>query len=254
MSWEQQFNRARQAGYGSSITVWKNDVENIPSDFTNSLGLRLDGINVYEATRGGETITIREHLLTYTVEVSPVGQPTFLGQNSASSRNGNGNPSLRDVAIGGSLFLGGLYLLGKAISGPQSPKKTHRIFISHSWQYEDQYQELTQQLQQEAGFEWYDHSVRSDDPIDAQLPNHLRSKLQDQIRSTSVVLILAGMYVARSEWIAEEVEIASEMGKPIIGIKPRGNTRLPKAVSENAVEVVKFDVWELIDAIERHAS
>lgn len=62
------------------------------------------------------------------------------------------------------------------------------------------------------GFEYFDHSVSSEDPIDAQLPNHLRSKIRDQMRSPSVFLVLAGMYVAHSDWTQEEIEMGIQGG------------------------------------------
>lgn len=95
--------------------------------------------------------------------------------------------------------------------------------------------------------------MSSDEPLDAQLPNHLRKRFRDQIRSTSVVLVLAGMYVAHSQSIQDEIEIASEMGKPIIGVIPPENERIPTVVKENATELVAADGSAILDAIERHS-
>lgn len=62
------------------------------------------------------------------------------------------------------------------------------------------------------------------------------------------------MYVAYSDWIQEEIEIANEMEKPIIGVIPPENDRMAAVVKENAVELVEADGAEILDAIERHAT
>jgi len=104
------------------------------------------------------------------------------------------------------------------------------------------------------GFEYFDHSVSSEDPIDARLPNHLRKKIRDQMRSTSVVLVLGGMYVSYSDWIQEEIEMANEMEKPIIGVKPPKNDRVPKMLQEHAAEIVEADGTEILDAINQYST
>lgn len=73
------------------------------------------------------------------------------------------------------------------------------------------------------------------------------------MRSASVVLVLAGMYVAHSDWIQEEIDMAIGMGKPIIGVVPSENERVPVLVKENATELVKPDGNAILEAVERHA-
>lgn len=266
MSWQYQFERARRSN--GPVAVDKRHLGAIPPGF-EAQGLTINGVwGVYEQNRGIEKIRITELLGKYLVSVS--NQATSVNQLTGVNKlptkkplqQPGGRPNEGGNAIAGLLALGvgavGLAALGKAIGNSQKstapdPSQAHRVFISHSWAYGEQYQEVKSLLDDAYGFEYFDHSVSSDDPIDAQLPNHLRSKIRDQMRSASVVLVLAGMYVAHSDWIQEEIEMAVEMGKPIIGVVPTENERTPVPVKEHATELVEADGSEILDAIERQA-
>ncbi|MDD1679378.1 MAG: TIR domain-containing protein [Methanomicrobiales archaeon] len=99
-------------------------------------------------------------------------------------------------------------------------------------------------------FAWTNYSVPEHDPLpNSRLAMHLR----DQIRPSSIVIILSGMYAAHSDWIQYEIEIAREMGKPILGIKPWGNQMIPVAVSSAAREIVGWNTNSIVEAIRRNA-
>jgi len=96
----------------------------------------------------------------------------------------------------------------------------YNIFISHAWDYNDEYYRLEELLNDADGFEWKNYSVPEHDEIDSTSDEELEEALRNQIRPTNVVLITSGMYVAYREWIQKEIDIALEMNKPIIGIMP----------------------------------
>jgi len=264
MNWEHHFNRAR--GSILPVTVNKQEVGGIPYGF-EAQSVTIDGVyGVYERHDGFGKIRITEVAGQYIVSVSDraannpkLQQAANIGDNklqprSTGSQNGVGKKGLATLglAIGA-----GAIAAGKAISDSESPsipdpKQGHRVFISHSWRYEDHYEQVKSLLDNADRFEYFDHSVSSEDPIDAQLPNHLRSKIRDQMQSTSVFLVLAGMYVAHSDWIQEEIEMAADMEKPVIGVVPGENDKVPNIVEEHATELVETDGNQILDAIERH--
>lgn len=235
----------------------KQQVGSIPPDF-ESQGLIINGIwGIYERQYGSETVRIIEFPTQYRVSISNMvtGNNQFQQPRKTGSQQRNALKRLATLGLGAL----GLAALGKAFGGSQisttpDPRQAHRVFISHSWRYEEHFEEVKGLLDDAYGFEYFDYSVSSDDPLDAQLPNHLRKKFRDQIRSTSVVLVLAGMYVAHSEAIQDEIEIASEMEKPIIGVIPPENERVPSIVQENATELVAADGNAILDAINRHTT
>lgn len=254
MSWQHHIDRARRGM--DPVAVDKQKIGPLPPGF-EAQGLTINGFwGIYERQQGLETVRITELPAQYRVSVSnPVASGNQLPQpTSKSNQGGNALKGLAALGLGAL----GVAALGKALGGSKSssapdPKQAHRVFISHSWRYEDHYKEVKSLLDDAHGFKYFDHSVSSDDPIDAQLPNHLRSKIRDQMRSTSVVLVLAGMYVAHSDWIQEEIEMAADMDKPVIGVIPEGNDQVPNIVEEHATELVEADGRQVLDAIERHA-
>jgi len=68
-----------------------------------------------------------------------------------------------------------------------------------------------------------------------------------------VVLILAGMYAAHSDWIQFEIEFSQLLSKPIIGVRPWGAERVPQAVQDAAAEIVGWNTDSIVSAIRKHA-
>lgn len=89
-----------------------------------------------------------------------------------------------------------------------------------------------------------------DDPIhNARSRAALRAALQEKIRHASCVIVPAGVYCTYSDWIEEEIDIALEMGKPIIGVRLRGAERVSSIVRENAIDIVGWTSDSVVDAI-----
>ena len=89
------------------------------------------------------------------------------------------------------------------------------------------------------------------DRLDTTTAKELRDALHNQIRPTHVVLILAGMYVNHRQWIQEEINIAKSLSKPIIAIKPWGNTLMPTVVQDCADEIVGWNTSSIVAAIRK---
>jgi hypothetical protein len=131
--------------------------------------------------------------------------------------------------------------------------KRYRGFISHAWDYNEDYYTLDTKLKNYPNFDWYNYSVPKHDALDTATDEELEQALKDQIRPTNIVLILAGMYVNHRKWIQKEIEIAQSMQKPIIGIKPRGQQKIPQAVQDAAIEMVGWNIDNIVRAIRDHA-
>jgi len=131
--------------------------------------------------------------------------------------------------------------------------KTYDLFISHSWTYSDDYNRLVQLLTQYPFFTWRNYSVPRPKGFEFMLAPRLEDELRGQIRPVNAVLVLAGLWVPHSSWIQREIEIAQQMKKPIIGLKPWGNQRLPIAVQDAANAIVGWNSDSIITAIRTHA-
>jgi hypothetical protein len=128
---------------------------------------------------------------------------------------------------------------------------TYRIFISHAWDYNEDYYRLIKYLDAAPNFQYANYSVPEHDPVAGG--GQLAENIRDQIRPVQVVLILAGMYAAHSDWIQFEIEFAQGLAKPMVGIRPWGADRIPQVVQESVDEMVGWNTDSIVDAIRRHA-
>ena len=179
----------------------------------------------------------------------------------------HGAPELIIAAIAAGYFaykgaqgLGGLVSSGSTTdetgtsTRPRLPleDRPYRVFVSHSWKYSEQRERIEEFLDGEDRLDWHNFSVPEDDPMEFEDTNDLRQQLYQQVGQANVVVVVAGMYVSHSEWIEEEIAMAEHFGKPIIGVRPNGNERLPAAVKEAADEIVGWRQQPIVNAIAKH--
>lgn len=132
-------------------------------------------------------------------------------------------------------------------------RKEYRLFISHSWDYSDEYERMIELLDNESYFGWRNYSVPEEKEIETSTDKELRQALREQISPATVVIVLGGMYAAQSKWIRREMIIAKAKGKPLVGVKPWGNTRIPKKVKDDADEIVGWQGSSVVAAIRKLA-
>lgn len=135
---------------------------------------------------------------------------------------------------------------------------TRRIFISY--QHTDQ---LTAK-----GFNLMRYNQNLDlnfvgrhllDPVNSQNPAYISSQIREQIKHTSVTVVIIGANTAQSDWVAREIQWSLEKTPPngIVGIRLSPDAPIPEGVQECGAEVLDWfepeDVHEFQDAIERAA-
>lgn len=135
---------------------------------------------------------------------------------------------------------------------------TYNLFISHAWIRDDEYDRLEALLKEASYFQFKNYSVPKNDPLVSKssellIKNKLFEKLQDQIKPAHCVLVIAAMYVNHREWIQKEIDIAKTMNKPIIGIKPRGQERIPIEITNCTKEIVAWNTDSIVTAIKKHS-
>ena len=123
------------------------------------------------------------------------------------------------------------------------------LFISHSWSYGNQYQRLTELLENR-GYVYRDYSVPSTKPILFSTDKELASRIESKIMMSSVVIIMAGVYSTYSTWINEEIELAKKWNKPIIAVEPYGAERTSSVVKDAADIVCSWNTLSIVNAID----
>ena len=127
--------------------------------------------------------------------------------------------------------------------------RDYHIMISHSWDYNADYETIKGWLDDAKNFTWTNYSVPLSKPLNTKNKKELKEKLRTRISLCSSIVILSGMYVSYSEWIDYEIDTALELGKPIIGVKPRGQERIPTKVSNNTDVMVGWNSASVVQAV-----
>lgn len=130
---------------------------------------------------------------------------------------------------------------------------TKSLFISHSWRYNNEYNDLINLLNNRGYFSFKDYSVPKDDPIrilsKTAYEKKLREGITNQMRFCDVVILIAGKYVTFSDSIQMELEIASEMKKPILAIRPYGASQTTSLAEIYADKIVSWNSDSIVEAI-----
>lgn len=124
----------------------------------------------------------------------------------------------------------------------------YNIFVSHAWKRSEHYKKIVKWLD-DSDIEYKNYSVPEDDPLETKTKKELKESLTNQIKPSSCVIILAGMYAAYSDWIEYEIGESTRMGKYIIGVEPWGQEKVPTIVSNNADVMVGWNSDSVINAI-----
>ena len=131
----------------------------------------------------------------------------------------------------------------------------YRIFISHAWKYGDEYMRLVQLLDQAPNFSYYNYSAPKERPLELTSGRASKSEIQraisNKIGKAQIELVLGGMYADYHDWMQYEVDEAKRMGKPILLIKPWGQTMIPRYLQDVADDIVGWNTDSIVSAIRR---
>lgn len=137
--------------------------------------------------------------------------------------------------------------------------KTYDLFISHAWKYGDDYTRLINLLNEASNFKYRNYSAPEDNPLVNLNGTPVTNKIQikgailRKIRPVNCILVISGMYYNNREWMQYEIDSSVGMNKPIIAIKPWGNTNMPTEIQKIATEIVNWNTDSIVSAIRRHS-
>lgn len=255
-SWNEAFSSLLSSEYDNLKVqlVDKNSVTGLPFEFR-----KLEGEHIFEMYAGtirGINLVIEDLGVVYAVGVDGEGAGSFRPSGKLTAglltayAGYKGLKSLGEVlgTLGSSTSARPPRL---AHAAKKLEDKQYNVFISHSWTYDEHYKRVVDFLEEVPSLDWQNHSVPSTDPLPEEKASALRQSLKDQMRSASLVVVSAGMYSAYSRWIDTEIELARDMGKPIIGIIPEGQEKIPKNIEENCTEICRWRKASLIESISK---
>ena len=124
----------------------------------------------------------------------------------------------------------------------------YQIFISHAWNYDENHR-IKAFLINYPYLKVRDLSVPYDNSLNVRSQSELKDRLKQLIRCSHIVIVPAGMEVSRSYWVQFEINYATDVEKPIVGIIPWGRERIPKLVDEFADEIVGWNSNSIVRAV-----
>ena len=128
----------------------------------------------------------------------------------------------------------------------------HNVFISFSSDDLNEVNLLRGQAKNEnSNIKFNDWSLRA--PFDSEDANYIKRGIRDRIRQSSVTIVYLSDKTANSEWVDWEIRESLAMGKGVVAMHT-GDTppkRLPKAITENQIQVVPWNQEQLAKAIEK---
>jgi hypothetical protein len=126
-------------------------------------------------------------------------------------------------------------------------KKKPRIFVSHSWSHNADYDKLIKAFKR-LNFNFYNHSIPEYKAQNLKTGREIEDKIKNQLFYSRCLLVFGGNY-AEKYWIKKEVEIAKKLQKKVIVVRPWNTKQIPNYLRESADSIVDFKPKEIIKLI-----
>ena len=133
-------------------------------------------------------------------------------------------------------------------------EKTRNVFISFASEDLNEVNLIRAQAKNEnSNIEFNDFSLRK--PFNSKDADYIKRGIRERIRQSSVTIVYVSDETADSEWVDWEIRESLKMGKGVLAmhkgdIAPK---RLPKAITENNINVLPWNQQLINDAIQEQA-
>lgn len=125
--------------------------------------------------------------------------------------------------------------------------RTYRVFISHCWEYGNDYRTLVRWLSEELLFRWKDLSVSDQAPM--REDKTFEKRLRKRLTQADIMIIVVGMEISHRYWMSLEIKWARICGVPLWGVMPNGLSRVPKVVQDAKCPIVGWRRDSIIPAV-----
>lgn len=129
--------------------------------------------------------------------------------------------------------------------------RTYRVFISHCWEYAEDYRCLVGWLDTEPLFKWKNLSVPEESAL--REDKTFERRLRKRLGQADILLVVVGMEIAHRYWMKWEIKWARIREIPVVGVMPNGAERIPRAIDECGCPIVGWRRDSVIGAIRSYA-
>ncbi len=134
-----------------------------------------------------------------------------------------------------------------------SEKDPYRVFVTHLFQADEDYQRVFEYLESRDNF-FYANSANVAAVPTAGGPEAIKDVLREQIRPAEVVVMPIAMFESNPDLVRFQMDVAQAFKKPILGIKSFGETvAIRKDVVDRCDDIIEWNDRSLINAIKKLA-
>ena len=120
---------------------------------------------------------------------------------------------------------------------------THKLFISHNGEGDEEYLNFFHRLLEAPDFEWKDYGIPGENETE---------QLEEQIKPVQLVIILSGLYNRYPQLILKQIEISRKMNKTLILIRPYGMEEVPKQLEPLVQDIIGWNRVCIVETIENN--
>jgi hypothetical protein len=133
-----------------------------------------------------------------------------------------------------------------------SPANPIRLFVTHTWEDNDDYTRVFEYLESSGKF-YYVNTSLPHAPRPPQ-PESQREDLRRQIATSEVLIVVPAVFAREPDLVTFQMTFARAADRPVVAMENFGSTAaLPKAIRDLANEVSPWNERNLIDALRRQA-
>ena len=134
-----------------------------------------------------------------------------------------------------------------------SQRNPIRVFVTHTWQENDDYIRVFEYLESARNF-YYVNLSRPEHPPDKTGNEDLREELRRQMGQAEVVVALLSLAGTQRDLFTFQLNYAKATDKPVVLLPGFGRELpVPKDISGLVDETVRWDERSLVDAVRRQA-
>ena len=131
--------------------------------------------------------------------------------------------------------------------------KNRHLVISRAKNCRDLYDTVCGWLNTTNYFKWTDDSVSFNNGLDEQEWKRRQLLLRHRISECSCVVLFAEMYAEYQEWMDLVIDAANEFHKPLVGVKARDESPLPRRMQINCRVTVRYQRNVIVAAIQEYS-
>ena len=132
-----------------------------------------------------------------------------------------------------------------------SEENPYRVFVTHVFQDDEDYQRVFEYLESRDQFFYLTSSDLAKMPASGGL-EAMKEELREQIKPAEVVIMPITTFETNPDLVRFQMDVAEAFAKPILGVKSFGDTvAIQKELIDRCADIIEWNERTMIEAIKR---